>query len=659
MGLQWYLMRLSLLLCYFLLHCSVFSFGQVISTTEIKNQEGLFIHKRMLVYEDASKELAIEDLIKQRGSFVDVQRFEAKNSKSHFWVKTQLSNDHPHLYRALVKFSFWSHVTLYAVKDGEIIEIGNGGAYAKGTERRAKDGLSHVRLDVPTQAIVDVYFKIRQRKGFMPQFQFTLFEAEDYQLLAKDKYFKDALIFGCFAIFFIYGLIVYIQHRHRPYLWLSLTVLLKGVFFLQMLGYLNEIFVPNYPKVSMDMLVFLMYGSGITTLLLVRDFLKLKTDYPLYYKGINLFNVFLALQSVVIFGIKYTKEDFLLANMIGFSSFIPQGIFVVYVMVKLIPKIPKFKRPVMIGVGLYTGLSLFTSVNFLMNLENSYRQYTSNEVIGSFAFLFVFFYTLGHEMELNNVEKNKALRQINTMIEGQKEELNKQVKERTFELEQSKEEITAQNSKLSERNDQIEVLLKEVHHRVKNNLQIVSSLLKLQTKRTEDKAALAAMTDGQNRVKAMALIHQGLYQNNDMSSINFQDYAEQLLTQLASIYLGGRKVNYVVHSSEIELDIDTAVPLGLILNELLTNSFKYAFDEPENGKIEVELSKQEDGFVLNVSDNGKGLPDGFDWENATSIGLRLVDRLSEQLYGSFSYKNQNGANFSIKFQDTLTRKLED
>lgn len=631
--------------------------GQVINTNEVQDHpHGLELNAQLRVYEDQTKTWELEDLLKQQEVFEALQSFTPKNSKSHYWLKCQLSNQQNIPFEALLKFVYLSHVTAYIVHEGQVIETGYGGEYSKAKNRRMKDGRLYIRFDIPSKTTVDIYLKVRQRKGFLPQFQFELYPEEYYHVLTKHKPFKEALVFGAFAIFVIYGLLIFIKNKHKPYLWLSLTVLFKGLFFIQMLGYFTDLFIPNHPKAAMDMLVLLMYGSGITGILLIRDFLKLKVDYPIYYKGFNGFAIFLGFQAIIIFYIKFTYDNFLLGNSIGFASYIPQGIFVVYVLIKLIPKIPKFKRPVIIGSCLYAGITLFTSVNFLFNLEQSYGNYTWNEIIGSLAFLFLFFYTLGQEMELNIVEKNKALRRINTMIERQKDELNKLVKERTFELERSKEEIESQNSVLSKRNSQIEVLLKEVHHRVKNNLQIISSLLNLQTKSTEDETALAAMTDGQNRVKAMALIHQGLYQHENMATIKFQDYAEQLLTQLASIYPKGPDIQRTVKASGIELDIDTAVPLGLILNELITNSYKYAFNDALHGKIEVELQKKKKSFELTVKDNGVGLAENFEWKKAKSIGLRLVRRLSKQLYGDFSYEFQNGATFNVKFQDTFTRK---
>jgi len=222
---------------------------------------------------------------------------------------------------------------------------------------------------------------------------------------------------------------------------------------------------------------------------------------------------------------------------------------------------------------------------------------------------------------------------------------------------EQKEQVETTAHELSKSNDEKELLLKEIHHRVKNNLQVVSSLLDLQTKNLEDDQALSAIADGQSRVRAMALIHEKLYQNEHIASLNFTDYVRQLTGQLASVYANGNTSRYTVESSLDELDIDTAIPLGLILNELVTNAFKYGVAGLPDGHVAVSIRTLDEGnHLLEVRDNGPGIPEHIDLAKARSLGLRLVRRLSQQLFGKFSYRNEGGAVFSVTFQDTGKRK---
>ena len=220
----------------------------------------------------------------------------------------------------------------------------------------------------------------------------------------------------------------------------------------------------------------------------------------------------------------------------------------------------------------------------------------------------------------------------------------------------SLEELSIKNKQISKEQEKNEILLKEIHHRVKNNLQVISSLLDLQSQNIVDDTALSAVTDGQTRVKSMALIHQNLYQNENIGSISFNDYVTQLNNQIASIYGPNEQIKFTISTESKDLDIDTSIPLGLILNELISNAYKYAFQEKENGEITIDLKEKEDGeFELIVKDNGIGLPNHFDINTAKSLGLRLVRRLCKQLYGSVSYSYVNGAIFKIQFKNTIAR----
>lgn len=197
-------------------------------------------------------------------------------------------------------------------------------------------------------------------------------------------------------------------------------------------------------------------------------------------------------------------------------------------------------------------------------------------------------------------------------------------------------------------------LLKEIHHRVKNNLQMVSSLLSLQTKNTRSKAAIAALEEGKSRVKAMALIHQKLYQNDDLSVIEMQGYIESLINSVQSVYKkGGHNINITIDAEGVELDIDRAIPFGLILNELVSNSFKYAFpDDNDDGKIYIHLRKisGQPGF-FEYTDNGVGLPDDSEERANSSMGIRLMNRLANQLQTNMNTdKTADGVRFWFNFK---------
>lgn len=196
-----------------------------------------------------------------------------------------------------------------------------------------------------------------------------------------------------------------------------------------------------------------------------------------------------------------------------------------------------------------------------------------------------------------------------------------------------------------------ETLLKEIHHRVKNNLQIISSLLRLQSHQIVDPTDLELFKESQNRVRTMALIHEMLYQSTNLAKINFADYIKNLIRELIRSYDAVSKgVSVQVEVTNIDLSIDTAIPCGLAINELVSNALKHAFPHQKEGKIWVELhSYKNHEITLKIQDNGIGIPVDFDFEQSTSLGLKLVYRLVNQINGKMIINNKNGTEFKIVF----------
>jgi PAS domain S-box-containing protein len=195
-----------------------------------------------------------------------------------------------------------------------------------------------------------------------------------------------------------------------------------------------------------------------------------------------------------------------------------------------------------------------------------------------------------------------------------------------------------------------DLLLKEIHHRVKNNLQVISSLLRLQSGYIKDRQALEIFRDSQNRVRAMAMIHENLYQSNDLGRINFSDYIRNLINNLIRCYGLDQDKNIKLNVDKVSLRIDTAIPCGLIINELVSNAIKHAFVETATGDIYIDFIDLGQGkYSLSVSDNGIGVPDDIEIKRSQSLGLQLVWNLVEQLEGTIAFNTKLGTLFTITF----------
>lgn len=195
-----------------------------------------------------------------------------------------------------------------------------------------------------------------------------------------------------------------------------------------------------------------------------------------------------------------------------------------------------------------------------------------------------------------------------------------------------------------------ELLLKEIHHRVKNNLQIISSLLNLQANYAMDKSLEDVIKDSQDRIYAMSIIHEKLYQSNNLETIDLQEYVEKLMVYFNQTYnLSERQIELQLNVTPLFLDVDALIPCGLILNELITNSIKYAFEPNQQGIISIWSELKNNQYSLTIADNGKGLPKTFSLHQSKSLGMRLVQGFTQQMKGTLEYHSHEGTTFVLSF----------
>jgi len=212
------------------------------------------------------------------------------------------------------------------------------------------------------------------------------------------------------------------------------------------------------------------------------------------------------------------------------------------------------------------------------------------------------------------------------------------------------QEMMKTNEMLEQGIDEKELLLREVHHRVKNNLTIISSFLNLQSYQTDDKMAIEMLSESKNRVHSMALVHENLYQNDNLTSIDFAEYTGKLIGDLMRSHGSRcRDVRVTTDIDDISLSLDTLIPCGLIMNELINNSFKYAVGDTPDPEIRIMLKGKDNKVTLTVGDNGPGLPEDEDLKASKSLGLKIVASLVKQLKGQVEIDRTRGTEFNISF----------
>jgi PAS domain S-box-containing protein len=245
-------------------------------------------------------------------------------------------------------------------------------------------------------------------------------------------------------------------------------------------------------------------------------------------------------------------------------------------------------------------------------------------------------------------------------------QLEEMVTERTFELIETNEQLKQEIAERKHADEQVkaslrekEILLQEIHHRVKNNLQVIISLLRLQSRGIKDRDILTMFQESQDRINSMALVHEKIYYSKDLANIRLRDYVNDLASDLFKSYnLSSGNIEFKMEIEDIPIGIDTSIPCGLIINELLSNSLKHAFPENRKGEIKIEIrSANESEIEMAYSDNGIGLPKSFDFRESTGFGFRMiVDLVEYKLMGNIKLIQDRGTIFQIRFKEIKYNK---
>jgi len=285
------------------------------------------------------------------------------------------------------------------------------------------------------------------------------------------------------------------------------------------------------------------------------------------------------------------------------------------------------------------------------------------------AFVFIIFILITHELlffQGNATGSNQVLAFLAMNIIGisgilfyslsyfVKQHIDKQEKINTLlEIEsKARKELLTKTQNLESVLLEKEMLLNEIHHRVKNNMQVITSLIALQVKNIDGSATVYEFKQIQNRINSMAIVHEMLYQSKDLSQIDYGDYVEKLaFGLLASMKGDDSNVTYAFNIDHIKVNVDTAIPLGLLINELLTNALKYAFPNGQEGEVHLSIKQVSDAYELIISDNGVGFSFDGDFDKLRTLGMRLVYSLVEQLEGTIAQENRNGTSYFITFKN--------
>lgn len=288
-------------------------------------------------------------------------------------------------------------------------------------------------------------------------------------------------------------------------------------------------------------------------------------------------------------------------------------------------------------------LHLFNTPDFSNHWWNEIARIANiSSLMSVSAILITFIIRLNAKNENDLNQALNELQQNTRELKKGKIDLEEIVKQRTAKL-------SEQRNILQQQNEEKVILLKEIHHRVKNNLQVIISLINLQLSKFNNTEVQNALQEVQNRVHSMSLVHQKMYSTSNFKDIELVDYTQEIINNISKLYGDDEYTARIDIPQKVSLDIETAIPTGLIINEIVTNFFKHNHSNGIEKQFDLTLTKLENDYcLLKYKDNGKGFPDNFKIDDSNSLGLHLIETLAEQLDGNFNYYNQNGAVYEIQ-----------
>ncbi|MCE7996360.1 MAG: hypothetical protein HEP71_30555 [Roseivirga sp.] len=569
-----------------------------------------------------------------------------KSTRAFYWVRVSLLNTTPYDLKVMATGPRTVNSQLFKKNPNGSIYRGVFGSFVAQKDLKPGDSRTHTAFTLRAGVKEDIYFKVHGRA-----FTGSFTDALSFQQARDKDLLQNYLFFGACFILILYSLIQYLVYRKRMFLYLTLFALGNAMYAFAVRGFFVDWFMPDLPEEGLNFTLVWAQLGHLGGLLLAINFLELKQKFPKWHK------VFVALVLLMIFRTSYgvyltaVHQDYGGMTNMGLYTLLIDIVIFKVMLFALWKKVNASQKVFLIGLVLFGFALIMALITWKFNFITNFRLvllYTAS--IASLSQVIIFSIALGIRMRQHEVDKNIALDKLNTTLKEQNRKIESEVIDRT-------KEISAQKLMLEERNERIETLFREVHHRVKNNLQLISSLLNMQQEWSSTEDPAKAIEDSRSRVVAMSMIHQFLYRTDDIATIDFKEYTEELVNKLDAIQV--ERVPYKLRldfKDNPAFDIDTSISLGLILNELVTNSYKHAVLDQRDLKLDVSLKDLGEGmYSLAYQDNGEAIQQPFAEVVKKGFGLRMASRLARQLQGRLEYKYQQGNLFTITFANEEAR----
>lgn len=619
---------------------------------------GLPLHSHFAVWEDATRMADLATAQAHMQDFVPMNALPQGRPTDAYWLTVTLdcskNDDRP----KGIAFSNLTYVDLYLFREGRFVRHSAAGAFRPQSALTPGDSRCWLSLPPLEKGHYTLLLRVLHTKHYQPVFNFVLSDKESWLRQSQGKESIDLRAQGAILIFLLYTLVSWMVTRFRPYAWLLLFI--TGIAFYNLCtnGYFIEWFFPEHPATGWLFNMHFLHLGIFGLFMLVIDFWEVrKYNSRLYRLGTFVFVFLVGLALAGLF-INVFTGNFWLSNMLNLCAPIVYFPFLATLVGGCWRRLDGPQRYLAYGLFTFIAMGLLITLGSAIFHERALAvtPYLTTATILS---VFILFSTgLKLELHQHEIDKQKALQELNRLQQHQNILLEKNVEQRTQELKESNLHLLKQKELLADKNARIETLINELNHRVKNNLQMLYSLISLQLPSVRDEVAKEILKDNIARIRAMILVSRKFYRFDEGDSILLGEFMEELCDYLRLIYDPQQQVKIQRQiPADICLDSRQTLSFGLVLSELLTNSFKYAFAGIPDPVVMIAIRIDEAGnMICRYADNGIGLKAGA--AAMSSMGISLVQDLVRQMNGRIAIHSEEGLAYEFTLPISAEHPIE-
>jgi len=501
-----------------------------------------------------------------------------------------------------------------------------------------------LNLNIPKNTSRTIYIKFRSRWSVTFPVKISSKEQMFHKLFDEELF--NGLYIGVFLIMVFYNLFIYFSIKDRSYILYVIYIFFFLIFQLNENGFFFKYFLYKTPNIYSITIKTLPIITSVAAIYFIREFVKAKKYVPKIDRFHIVIVILLLANVFFAFDEKYNHLAFLSLNILTLTA----ALYVLFVGICVIYK--GFK-PAWFFIIAWSIL-IFSIVQFNLSSLGVLPYFPITDHILKIGSVFeIVLLSLGLANRINVLKTEKETSQAQALqlisekksiVENQNIQLESMVAERTQKLE-------IRNEMISKKNEEKSIMMREIHHRVKNNLQMINSMVRIQSRYTDKENTENSLKEVERRIQTMALLHEKMYQSDNLVEINIKEYIQSILIDLLSIYNIDKKTTYKIKIIEFQYNTETILFLGLLINELLTNALKHSLKDKENGHITINLKPYNKGIhQLIITNSGRKI-DIEKFNNSKSLGQRLIKNFVKQLDGTLTIDNTTNTSFTILFKN--------